>query len=75
MILRPVLTLVTLALAAITTIAHRVEIDPGQRQCYFETLEPQDKVCHVMSYSVKTRGPDGTDEVDDRHVRGRRLDI
>lgn len=45
MILRPVLQLVSLALAAITTQAHRVEIDPGQRQCYFETLQPQDKVC------------------------------
>jgi hypothetical protein len=23
---------------------HRIEIDPGEKQCFFETLQPQDKV-------------------------------
>lgn len=44
MIIRPALHLLALALAALSAVAHRIEIDPGQRQCYFETLQPNDKV-------------------------------
>jgi len=24
--------------------AHRIEIDPGEKECYHETLQPQDRV-------------------------------
>jgi hypothetical protein len=48
MILR-LLNLVILACLAITALAHRIEIDPGQKQCFFETLQPQDKVRQVKS--------------------------
>jgi hypothetical protein len=29
---------------AVTVLGHRIEIDPGEKQCFFETLQPQDKV-------------------------------
>ena len=29
---------------AMTVLGHRIEIDPGEKQCFFEALQPQDKV-------------------------------
>ena len=31
------------------TSAHRIEIDPGDKECFFETLQPQDRVRAVES--------------------------
>jgi hypothetical protein len=35
--------LATFALALICS-AHRIEIEPGEKECFYETLQPQDKV-------------------------------
>ncbi|WVR07301.1 hypothetical protein IAU60_004342 [Kwoniella sp. DSM 27419] len=43
--------LLTLFLLAIPLVlAHRIEIDPGQKECYFESLQPGDKM--TVTYEV-----------------------
>ena len=39
-----IIRLLLLAILAITVLGHRIEIDPGEKQCFFEALQPQDKV-------------------------------
>jgi len=47
MILRPLLSSFILACVA---FAHRIEIDPGDKACYFENLQPQDRM--TVTYEV-----------------------
>jgi hypothetical protein len=39
-----IIRLLLLAILAIAVLGHRIEIDPGEKQCFFEALQPQDKV-------------------------------
>ena len=32
--------------------AHRIEIDPGGKECFFENLQPQDRVRVILAGSV-----------------------
>ncbi|WWC93942.1 hypothetical protein V866_000780 [Kwoniella sp. B9012] len=32
------------------TLAHRIEIDPGEKECYFESLQPKDRM--TITYEV-----------------------
>ena len=45
----------------VLTSAHWVELDPGDKECFHETLEPHDKVCVV---SAVMRGERGQVEVE-----------
>ncbi|RSH81533.1 p24 complex component [Saitozyma podzolica] len=47
--LRPLFVLPFLAFLLSTT-AHRIEIDPGGKECYFENLQPQDRM--TVTYEV-----------------------
>jgi len=38
------LLLLAVMAMAMTVLGHRIEIDPGEKQCFFEALQPQDKV-------------------------------
>ena len=42
------ITLVFLALGS----AHRIEVDPGEKECFYETLQPQDRVRSTDSYTI-----------------------
>ena len=37
-----------LLLVAAQALAHRIEIEPGQKECYYETLSPKDRVCTAV---------------------------
>lgn len=47
---RPLFVLPFLAFLLSTT-AHRIEIDPGGKECYFENLQPQDRVRAICAIS------------------------
>ena len=32
--------------------AHRIEIEPGTKECFFESLQPQDKASPLLSLGV-----------------------
>jgi hypothetical protein len=49
--LRPLFVLPFLAFLLSTT-AHRIEIDPGGKECYFENLQPQDRVRALCAISL-----------------------
>ena len=44
-----IIRLLVLAILALTVLGHRIEIDPGEKQCFFEALQPQDKVSERVS--------------------------
>jgi hypothetical protein len=46
-----IIRLLLLAFLAIAVLGHRIEIDPGEKQCFFEALQPQDKVSARVSGS------------------------
>jgi len=46
--------LLLIACFALVGYGHRIEIDPGEKQCFFETLQPQDKVSREQA-SVRAR--------------------
>ena len=48
-----IIRLLLLAFLAITVLGHRIEIDPGEKQCFFEALQPQDKVSNRVSGSER----------------------
>lgn len=44
MILRNLSICLAIILLASQSTAHRIEVDPGDKTCFFETLQPQDRV-------------------------------
>lgn len=36
--------LLTLLLLFSTAVAHRIDVEPGQKECFHEMLQPNDKV-------------------------------
>jgi hypothetical protein len=44
MILRPLALLSALTFLLSLSAAHRIEIDPGGKECFHENLQPQDRV-------------------------------
>ena len=51
--------LLTLALGVLSFgAAHRIEGEPGEKECFYETLQPQDRVGHCThnSCSAETHG-------------------
>lgn len=48
-----IIRILVLAILAIAVLGHRIEIDPGEKQCFFEALQPQDKVSEWASVSAQ----------------------
>ncbi|KAL7421497.1 p24 complex component [Cryptotrichosporon argae] len=59
MILRPFLALAALALPA---LAHRIEVEPGQKECYYEHLNPEDRM--TVTYEVGGSSAGGHLDID-----------
>lgn len=44
-------TLIPFLLALPLAFAHRIEIEAGEKECFYETLGPQDKVSSLRYYN------------------------
>lgn len=40
----PTLLALALGFLSVTSSAHRIEVEPGEKECFYETLQPQDRV-------------------------------
>jgi len=48
--------LLTLALGFLSFgAAHRIEVEPGEKECFYEMLQPQDRVGHARTTHAALR--------------------
>lgn len=48
-------TLIPFLLALPLAFAHRIEIEAGEKECFYEVLAPQDKVSSLLSHILYDR--------------------